>query len=107
MPPLLVRERDPLEQAPRLRRVVVRDRSLEVLARLRGLAELAAEPAEQTDGVGVDWHALIMRCYEPRLEPSGAGQRQYSSRPLTPREEQPSRERSGRPLSFPSLHAFQ
>jgi hypothetical protein len=45
MTPLGVREVEPPEEAARLRRVIVHDRRLEVLALRRRLAELAAEPA--------------------------------------------------------------
>src|SRR5581483_12190601 len=43
-------EVEPVEQPPRLPRVVVRDRSLEVLAERRRLAKLAAQPAQQAHG---------------------------------------------------------
>ena len=43
-------EVETLEQPPRLGRVVVGDRRLEVLALRRGLPELAAEPAEEAHG---------------------------------------------------------
>src|SRR5207245_9664127 len=43
------RERDVDQQSTHLRRVVVLDRRLEVLAGRRGLLELAAKPAQQAD----------------------------------------------------------
>lgn len=49
MPALRLREVEPLEQAPCLGRVVVRDGRLEVLAERRRLAELAPEPPEEAD----------------------------------------------------------
>jgi hypothetical protein len=49
---LLVRELELTEAAAGLRGIVVRDRGLEPLAERRGLRELAAQPAQETDGVG-------------------------------------------------------
>ena len=49
VPSLAVVERDGGEQAPHLRRVVVLDRRLEMLAQRRRLAELASQPAQQAD----------------------------------------------------------
>ena len=46
---LSVVERELREQTARLRRVVVLDRGLQVLAHRRRLAELTPEPAEQRD----------------------------------------------------------
>jgi XdhC/CoxI family protein len=50
MAALRVRELHLLEQAPRLGRIVVRDRRFEPLAPGRRLAQLSAQPAEETDG---------------------------------------------------------
>ena len=49
MPALGVRERDQRDEPPRLGRVVVRDRRLEVLAERRRLPKLPPEPAEEAD----------------------------------------------------------
>jgi len=65
MAPLRLGEGDLRDQAPRLHRVVVRDRRLEVLPLGRGLPQLAAQPAEQAHGrlVGHGVHATACRIY--------------------------------------------
>jgi hypothetical protein len=49
MAPLRLREGEPRDDPPRLRRIVVLDRGLETLAQRVGLPELASEPAQQAD----------------------------------------------------------
>src|SRR5581483_8297681 len=56
VPSLRVVERHPLDEPPRLARVVVRDRRLEVLALGGRLPELAPERAEERDGGGGGGH---------------------------------------------------
>ena len=65
MAPLRLGEGDLRDQAPRLHRVVVRDRRLEVLPLGRGLPQLAAQPAEQAHGrlVGHGVHATACRIF--------------------------------------------
>jgi len=57
MAPLGLGERDERDEPPRLGRVVVRDRRLEVLSERRRLLELAPEPAEKADGRLLVGHA--------------------------------------------------
>lgn len=47
MVPLRVRERDVLEESPRLRRIVRSDGRLEVLTQRRRLPQLPPQPAEE------------------------------------------------------------
>ena len=56
VPALIVRERHRVDEAPRLRRVVVLDRGLEVLAHRDRLRELAAQPAEEAHLCCFDCH---------------------------------------------------
>ena len=59
MAALFFTELECCEEASRLRRVVVRDRGLEPLARRRRLAQLPAQPAEETDGVGARHSGIV------------------------------------------------
>ena len=60
VPALRLGEVEQLEQPPRLGRVVVRDRRLEVLALRRRLAQLAAEPAQEAHGGLIGHRALTL-----------------------------------------------
>ena len=72
MPTLVLCKFECREQAPRLVGIVVRDRSLEPFARGCRLAKLAAQPAEEPDGIRAR-HATILaknrRVPYPRLAP--------------------------------------
>src|SRR5712691_9385400 len=57
--PLLLRELEPLEHAPRLRRIVVRDRGFQPLPQRCRLRELTAQPAQQPDGVRRRRHSFL------------------------------------------------
>jgi hypothetical protein len=68
MSALFFTELECCEQASRLRRIVVRDRSLETLAPGRRLAELPAQPAEQADGVRARHGGIVSHAARLPLE---------------------------------------